>query len=215
MKLFIAVMAMLLPMLPVAQPTSRGPNKVDQLNEIRAFTIGERIPDLPLLNLVNYDDCALSLSSFGDKIIILDFWNIYCTSCIRMFPLEDSLQAMFPDDVQFILITGDSKERVGGFLSKYNSTHEKRLSLPVVTSDSAFSKLFRFSYIPHYVWIAPNGLILSESSDWFINKQNIINVLKPVREEEKRLKGNKYADVNLHMLQPTRELLQQLSLIDN
>lgn len=221
MKLIITVMAMLLPILPglCQQPSGAtsysAKSAPAQKKEVKPFEIGERVPDLPVQNVINYNDRNLTLSSFGDKIIILDFWNTWCTSCISRFPLEDSLQSMFPNDVQFILITGDSKERVGKFLSKYNSTRNSHLSLPIITGDSAFCKLFRFTYIPHYVWLAPNGQILAESSDYFINKENILNLLVPIRAEEKRLQGNKYADVNLRMLPPTQELLQQLSLIDN
>jgi thiol-disulfide isomerase/thioredoxin len=190
-------------------------NAYAQNTEITPFYIGDRVSDLPLKNIINYKDSATTLSSFGDKLIILDFWNIHCTSCIRMFPLEDSLQAMFPNDVQFILITEDTKEKVARFLSNYNGIQKKPLSLPIITNDLVFGKLFRFTYIPHYVWLAPNGLILAQSSDCFISKENIANALVPIKAEEQRLQGNKYADLNLHMQKPTKELLQLLSSIDN
>jgi thiol-disulfide isomerase/thioredoxin len=173
------------------------------------------VPDLPLENVINYKDSVVNLSSFGDKLIIMDFWNIHCTSCVYMFPLEDSLQAMFPHDVQFILITSDKKEQVARFLTKYNCTRNKPLSLPIITNDRVLKRMFRFTYIPHYVWLAPNGLILAESSDYFINKENIVNTLVPIREEEVRLQGKRYADFNLHMQKPTKELLQLLSSIGN
>jgi thiol-disulfide isomerase/thioredoxin len=190
-------------------------NVYAQKKEISSFYIGDRIPDLSLENIINYKDSVATLSSFGDKIIILDFWNIHCTSCIRMFPLEDALQAMFPNDVQFILITSDNKEQVTRFLTKYNGMQKRPLSLPVITGDRVLSRLFRFTYIPHYVWLAPNGLVLAASSDCFVSKENIANTLAPIREEEARLQGNKYADFNLHMQKPTKELLQLLSSIDN
>lgn len=183
--------------------------------EIVPFQIGERVPDLPLKNIINYKDSTATLSSFGNKIIILDFWNIHCGSCIRMFPLEDSLQAMFSDDVQFVLVTKDPKEKVEQFLKKYNALQKKPLTLPVITDDRFLSKMFRFSYIPHYVWVSPSGQIMAESSDYFISKENIANTLIPIRAEEARLRGNKYADFNLQMQKPSKEVLQLLSLIDN
>lgn len=183
--------------------------------EIVPFQIGERVPDLPLKNIINYKDSTATLSSFGNKIIILDFWNIHCTSCLAMFPLEDSLQALFPGDVQFVLITNDSKEKVEQFLIRYNKMRTKPLSLPIATGDDLLNKMFRFSYIPHYVWLAPNGLIMAESSDYFITKENIANTLIPIRKEETRLKGNKYADFNLHMQKPDKKLLEAFNLINN
>lgn len=182
--------------------------------KIEPFYIGNRIPDLTIKNIINYKDSVTTLSSFGDKIIILDFWSIHCTSCIYMFPLEDSLQSIFPNDVQFILITSDKKDQVDQFLIKYNGMRNKPLSLPIITDDQVFSKMFRFTYIPHYVWLAPNGLILAYSSDYFINKENIVNILVPIREEEARLQGKKYADFNLHMQKPTKEFLDKLVIIE-
>lgn len=209
MKLIIAVMAVLLPALsaPAQQPV--------QNKKIEPYVIGERMPDLPLQNIINFNHSNASLSSLGDKLIILDFWNIHCTSCIYMFPMEDSLQEIFSKDVQFVLVTSDTKERVETFLSKYNAGRKKPLGLPVITGDHIFNRLFRFLYIPHYVWVAPNGLILAESSDWFITKENIANTLLPIRAEEKRLQGNRYADFNLYMQKPTKELLQSLSSTNN
>lgn len=183
--------------------------------QIVPFQIGERVPDLPIKNIINYKDSVATLSSFGNKIIIVDFWNVHCTSCIAMFPREDSLQALFSGDVQFILVTGDSKEKVEQFLARYNKSQKKPLSLPIITGDDLLSKMFRFTYVPHYVWLAPNGLIMAESSDYFITKENIANTLIPLRAEEARLKGNRYADFNLRMQKPDKKLLQVLTLVNN
>lgn len=183
--------------------------------EIVPYQIGERMPDLPLKNIINYKDSTGSLSQFGNKILILDFWDTHCTTCIKMFPVEDSLQSMFPNDIQFILVTADSKIKVEAFLERYNAIQINPLSLPIVTEDRLLSKLFRFSYIPHYVWIAPNGQILAESNDYFITKESIVNTLLPIRAEEQRLKGNKYADINLKMQKPSPDILKILSIIEN
>lgn len=190
-------------------------NKTEAQNiEVKPFQIGERLPDLPLKNIINYKDTTTTLSDFGNKIIILDFWATWCTSCIKMFPLEDSLQTVLSDAVQFILITDESKKDVLVFLEKYNRSN-RSLTLPIIAEDSAFSRLFRFRAIPHYVWLAPNGSVLAESNSFFITKDNILNTLLPIREEEKRLEGNKYADVNLKMQKPSEELLERLSFNKN
>jgi thiol-disulfide isomerase/thioredoxin len=182
--------------------------------DIRPYYIGERVFDLPLQPIIHYKDSAASLSSFGDKLIILDFWNVHCSSCIAMFPKEDSLQRLLPNDLQFVLVTSDKKKEVLSFLKKYNKTHPQ-LSLPIVIADRVLHRLFRFSYVPHYVWIAPNGLILAQTSDNLINKGAIVNALKPFRKEEARLKGNKYADFNLHLQKPSTEEALLLKLLNN
>lgn len=185
-----------------------------QQEEISPLTIGERIPDMPLPGILNYKDTAASLSSFGNKLIILDYWNEHCINCIKMFPIEDSLQVAFANDIQFILVTDDDASSVQNFLKKYKKLHGKALTLPIMAGDKWVRKLFRFLYIPHYIWIAPNGVIIAESSSHFISSENIANSLLPIRAEEQRLKGNKYADINLKMKKPEIELLRKLSLTD-
>lgn len=186
---------------------------ISQDSGIEPLQIGQHIPDMPLPGLLNYKDAIASLSSFGNKLIIIDYWNEHCTNCIRMFPLEDSLQSLFADDIQFLLVTDDDDATVRKFLVRYKELHGKELSLPIVADDKWVRKLFTFTYIPHYIWIAPNGVILAESSSHFISKENIANTLLPIRAEEERLKGKKYAYINLHMKKPTAEFLQKLSLI--
>lgn len=86
--------------------------------------------------------------------------------------------------------------------------------MPIVTNDKVLRKLFSFFALPHYVWIAPNGLILAQSSDVFITKENIANTLLPIRAEEARLQGNAHAAFNLYMQKPSAELLQIISSIE-
>ncbi|WP_158639613.1 TlpA family protein disulfide reductase [Arachidicoccus ginsenosidivorans] len=172
---------------------------------IEPFYIGDRVPDIQLNNIVNYKDSIINLSHFGDKMVILDFWNIHCGSCIKMFAKEDSIQQLLKQDIQFLLVTTDKKEDVEKFIEKYNKIHA-RLPFPIVIRDKSLRQLFRFKFVPHYVWIAPNGLILAQTSDNLINKEAILKALAPFRVLEKRLKGLKSTNYGLHMQPPSQEL---------
>ena len=146
--------------------------------EIKPFQIGERLSDLPLRNIINYQGSVPpTLSSIGSKIVIIDFWDTHCTTCIKMFPLEDSLQTMFTDDVQFILVTRDSRENAISFLEQYKQKHRSPLGLPIIFDDNLFHKLFQFIYIPHYVWIAPNGQILAQTSHAMVSLETLKSVI--------------------------------------
>jgi len=155
---------------------------------IDPFYIDDRVPDLPLSNLINYKDSTALLSSFGHKLIILDFWATHCGPCIAMFPKEDSLQKTFKDQVQFILVTYDGEAKVKKFFHSWDSTHNMHLSMPIVTTDRLLRKLFRFQFIPHYIWITPNGRFLGQTSETFIDSHVISKVLKDMEVYEERLK---------------------------
>ena len=53
-----------------------------QTNEIKPLTIGDKVPDVEFENVINYSDKKVRLSDFKGKLMILDFWATWCTSCI-------------------------------------------------------------------------------------------------------------------------------------
>lgn len=152
------------------------------------FDIGDRIPDLPLTHMINYKDSVAKLSSFSNKLIILDFWAVHCGPCVAMFPKEDSLQKANEDRVQFILVTFDLAEKVNKFIHSWDSTHNMHLSMPIVTTDGLLHKLFKYKYIPHYVWISPNGEVLAQTNETFINQSTIERVLRKIDARNQRMK---------------------------
>lgn len=193
-------------------------NVYAQKIEIDPYYIGDRVPDLPLENILNYKDSVATLSSFGDKIIILDFWNIHCGSCISMFPLEDSLQKIMKDKIRFVMVTPDSPERTKRFLNRWDSLHGERFSIPVVTGDRVLNKLFRYRYIPHFVWIAPDGRVLAQTSHAFIDQMVVSQVLRSDSAYKADLIQNHYtkdAFTYPPLTKKMLELIYQLKINNN
>ena len=169
-------------------------NAYAQKTYVTPLSVGERVPDLPIHSIFNYRDTAAMLSSFGGKLVILDFWGVHCTTCISMFPKEDSLQHLFRDSLQFVLVTVDSLQKVDMFLNKWNSHRERPLSIPVVTNDRLLYQLFPFKFIPHYVWLMPNGTLLAQTSEDFIDEAVIRTMLKAVNAKEQELKEDGFGE---------------------
>lgn len=169
------------------------PHRVIAQNlEIVPFQIGERVPDLPLKNMINYKDSAATLSSFGDKLIILDFWHTRCGTCIALFPLEDSLQKRFSKQLQFILVTAENKNVTGSFLDNWNRKHHDSLTIPVIAEDILLNKMFRHRYNPHYVWIASDGRLLAQTGEEFVNESIISQVIKSIADKQSYLKNKTF-----------------------
>ena len=190
-------------------------NCFSQKINIEPYYIGDRVPDLQLTKLVNYKDSVAKLSSFGHKLIILDFWGVHCGSCVTMFPLEDSLQKIFKDDVQFILVTTDSTGKVAAFLKDWNAKHKTTLELPVITEDGLLRRLFRHYYVPHYAWLAPDGSLLAQTLDYFINKETIRNALLSVKKNEQHLKEKNFPKDMFRFKQPGRKQVSQFTQTQN
>ncbi|WP_158639509.1 TlpA family protein disulfide reductase [Arachidicoccus ginsenosidivorans] len=172
--------------------------------EVTKYYIDDRIPDIPLINIVNFKDSITTLSALGQKLIILDFWGPHCGTCIAMFPLEEQLQKKFKNDLQFLLISPNSRDEVELFINNWNQKHEQPFTLPSITAGTLYNKLFWKYYYPHYVWIAPNGTIIAQTSDTQINAETIAATIKNIRMEENKIKNGNRSD--------KPELLQKLKL---
>ncbi|MBB5644719.1 TlpA family protein disulfide reductase [Pedobacter cryoconitis] len=145
--------------------------------------IGDRIPDVTLTNIYNYKTTKTNLSDFKAKLIILDFWATYCTSCASDFPKTEELQKKYGVEVQFIKVTNQTRAEALPFLEKFYK--DKPSIIPSITDDKVFHKLFPHHSIPHYVWLDQSGKVVAATTgnqikekyiDRFLNTDTIGNM---------------------------------------
>src|ERR1700744_4307849 len=86
--------------------------------------IGDRMPDMIIWPVINYSSKSLRISDFKGKLVILDFWATWCTSCLAHFPIADSLQREFKNDLQILLVdalnTRDTREKALNTVQKFD-----------------------------------------------------------------------------------------------
>lgn len=146
--------------------------------ELSPYALGERVPDIKIRKIINHKSDTASFSSFGKKLIILSFWNTHCGACIAMFPMEDSLQKEFKDNLQFLLVTEETEKEVGAFFEKHKNRYKIPAAIPIITGDKILRKLFLQAYNPHYVWLEPNGTLLAQTSGDLVNRAVISITLR-------------------------------------
>jgi thiol-disulfide isomerase/thioredoxin len=145
--------------------------------------VGNIVPDITLHQLINYKDTCANLSDFKGKLIILDFWSVYCKTCIKALSKLDSLQKEFEGKIQIVLITHPSGNNFGIASMKETFTKWARAGLyipglPVATSGNEnVIAIFPHEYIPHYVWIDAKGRLCAVTSYQLMNKQTILTLL--------------------------------------
>jgi len=146
------------------------------------ITVGQMVPNLQIENLHNYFDgggkavSSVNLSDFKGKLVILDFWATWCAPCVGMIPVMDSLQDRFSGRVQFISVTDQSDAVVSPFLAKLNKG--KKGTIPYVTADRLLASAFPHRYLPHYVWIGPDGRVAAITGHEEVNAGNIEKMLR-------------------------------------
>jgi thiol-disulfide isomerase/thioredoxin len=118
---------------------------------------GDRVPDFTFTEVYNYSKDTIRLSDFRGKLVILDFWGPACYACIKSFPLVDSLQKQFNDQIQIILVGVETRDSTDRFFRL-----RKRItkpSVPFITNERRLVKLMAVQGGPYYVWIDKTGVI--------------------------------------------------------
>lgn len=120
----------------------------------KRLNIGDTLPTLSFTHIFNRPGSTISLNDFKDKLIILDFWNRWCSACISAFPKMENLQNKFGDKIKILLVTGDSDESLAKLFKRV-----KLPGLPIISNDSILNKMFPHLTVPHHIWIKPGGSV--------------------------------------------------------
>ena len=105
--------------------------------------IGDSLPPIPPLKVVQSNSAQISLEDFKGRAIILDFWHQYCPTCIQTFAKLESFQRGFKDSLVVIPVTFQSEKSILDFLAKRKSIGMP-VNLPSIVEDTLLRK-----YFPH------------------------------------------------------------------
>jgi len=152
----------------------------------KGLDIGEMAPNFLMKNTENLPKDKLRLSDFRGKLVILDFWATSCGSCLSAMPKMDSLQQIFKDQIQIILVTEKQTSlKVKSFLSIFRNDEIKAAisRLPNIYDDARWDEFFPHQTVPHHVWINQEGKVVAITNGYNTNAENINEFLKGNRVE--------------------------------
>jgi len=141
---------------------------------VRNLGPGDNVPDIFIPRIINYKYSKAKISDFKDRLLILDFWDTYCSGCVAALPRMEALQEQFGDSITILPVTYQKEALVRAFLKK--NIHTKDLIIPSVVEDTILSAWFKHVYIPHEVWIYKGKVIAQTLSD-YVDSDNIRFVL--------------------------------------
>jgi len=137
---------------------------------------GDHLGPIELQNVFNYESPSLKLTDIHKKLIIFDFWDVTCLSCLKSFPELDNLQKEFGDALQIILVNKQTKDSTERFFAKRKKI--KLPNVPFVTADSLLHKLFPHEGVPFCVWVDSSYTVRSQTRGYAITATHIANFLK-------------------------------------
>jgi thiol-disulfide isomerase/thioredoxin len=162
------------------------PAQNESVSSIHPLNVGDIVTDIEFSHILNYPSKTARLSDFKGRLVILDFWATWCSSCIHSFPDLDSLQKKFAGQLQIILVnaknTGDDEKKATAFFEKRRMDNGSKYQLPAALYDTVADQLFRHTLIPHCAWIDGNRNVVAITSSEQVTEDHINALLngKPV-----------------------------------
>lgn len=140
---------------------------------LKELKVGDTVPPLNVQVLSGNETKTVSLSSFyKKKYLIIDFWATWCGACIRAIFKGDSVKAKFRDKLNLLPITYQDNQTISSFLDQ--SPKLRGLNLEYVVGDSVLmGGYFKFTILPHQVWIDTSGVVRAISYPDELTFENI------------------------------------------
>ncbi len=141
---------------------------------IAELKIGDQVPDILIDKIINNDKRSIRTSDYKDKLLVLDFWDTYCTVCIASMPKLDSLQRVFGDQIKLLSVTYQPEEMISKFFktSRFLNERNPPVNRASVVDDRILRSYFRYETNPHVVWIN-KGKVVAITGGEYITKTNI------------------------------------------
>ncbi len=137
---------------------------------VKALAIGDAVPKLAMINLLNSPVLTSNLSNYDNKLLIIDFWATYCSPCIPGLYKLDSMQQLFGNQVQVLAVTYQPKKMVDQFMKR------RKWNIVFAAEDTLLKQLFPYHSMPHTVWIQ-NGVVKAFTTSTQVTEANIRHML--------------------------------------
>ncbi len=154
---------------------------VQQKTTSQTLKIGDKVPEVLLTNILNSHAKSIRLSDYRGKLVLIDFWTTWCSSCVQGFPELDSLQRIYPKTLQVILVNPqrnhNSEKAVEIIIDRVNAWSPLRLKLPIAFQDTTMTRLIAFHTVPTCAWISADGRLIAVTDKDQVTPANIEKIM--------------------------------------
>lgn len=147
------------------------------LSQQKKLKIGDPLPSsiwATSLEVVNHPKKTIDLATDKNKLILLDFWNTWCSACLKGFPKMEELQKKFGEKVKILAVSNQDRTTLEKFFATKNGQRYK--GVVSVTGDKMFHGLFPHKGVPYIIWIK-DGKLLNTTDGAQVSEKTIGEVL--------------------------------------
>ncbi|WP_234111084.1 TlpA family protein disulfide reductase [Chryseobacterium sp. R2A-55] len=144
----------------------------------KSLKIGEPIPEslwTTPLEAVNHPQKTITLAPDKDRLILIDFWATWCSSCLTNFPKMEELQQKMDGKIRILPVTDQDRETVQKFFTSKNG--QKYSHIRSVIADKKIKQLFPHNAIPYVIWIQ-DGKVINTTDGEQVTEQSLTEILE-------------------------------------
>lgn len=140
-----------------------------------ALKVGD--PFVPQANtaLMRGGEAFIDWSLMDNKVVVLDFFDTYCTSCIEAMPKLQKLQNKLSDKLKIVNVGWQDKATLEKFFAGNAYLKENEVNLSVIHSDSDLQALFPHQGVPHVAMVY-KGKVQAITFASSITEENILEL---------------------------------------
>ncbi len=120
---------------------------------------------------------TIDWASLQDKVIVLDFFDTFCTACIEAMPHLQQLQDKLGSKLLIINVGWQDRSTLTRFFDKNEFLKRNKVNLPVIYADDYLGTLFPHVGKPHVVLLF-RGKVQAITFSSAINEKNILTLFK-------------------------------------
>lgn len=120
---------------------------------------------------------TIDLHKLENKVVILDFFDTYCGTCIQSMPHLQQLQNKLKNKIQIITVGWQDKATLEKFYTNNAFLKVNKVNLPVIYSDVYLKEKFPHQSVPHVVFLF-KGKVQAITGGKLITEENILSLFK-------------------------------------
>lgn len=137
---------------------------------IRNLKVGDKVPEISIPKIIRNDRASAKTSDFNNQLLILDFFDTFCGSCIEALPKLDSLQRKFGNRIKILPVSYQSEAVMTDFFNNNRFVIKNKVNLPCVVEDKVLGSYFQYKLISHEVWIYKGKVVAITGTDYVTTK---------------------------------------------
>lgn len=141
----------------------------------KALKVGDNFAPPNKVKLMRSPERTINWDMLDDKVIVLDFFETSCVSCIQSMPKLQKIQNNLRDKLQIFTVAWQDKATLEKFFDNNKFLKENEVYLPVIYNDSYMKEMFPHKGVPHVAFIY-KGKVMAITMSEHITEENILKL---------------------------------------